>query len=175
MVNNLNEIEGFAELNAKLKRLPDKVKRKEVLKIQKQVAKPIVKAFARALPMGKRSHARTTGKKSTRAKKVGYTPGNLKRSVRAKAVPASKVGGNPSIVIRPSAKDGSKNDGYYRFMVVADGTKTGSTSRGSRIGDNTVVDKARDRALGMIGATAEKRAAEDTAKYIQKQINKMSS
>lgn len=171
--NDVTKIEGFEELNAKLKQLPDKVKRTEVIKLQKQIAKPIIKAYSRALPMGRRSHSRTTGKGTDKAKRHDYTPGNLKASVRAVAVPASKVGGNPSVVIRPTDK--GKKDGYYRFMVIPEGTRIGSIKRGSRIGPNTVVDKAKDKAWGMIGLSAEKRAAEDTAKYIQKQINKMSS
>ncbi len=171
--NDVTKIEGFEELNAKLKQLPDKVKRTEVIKLQKQIAKPIIKAYSRALPMGRRSHARTTDKGTDKAKRHNYTPGNLKASVTAATVPAGKVGGNPSVVIRPGKK--GKADGYYKFMVVPEGTKTGSNKRGSRKGPNTVVDKARDRALGSVGAIAEKRAADNTALYIQKQINKMSS
>jgi hypothetical protein len=173
MAKDFTEIKGFEELNAKLKKLPDKVKRREIIKIQKQLAKPIIAAYRNALPVGKRSHSRTTNKKSDRAKKVSYTPGNLGRSVKAETVPAGKVGGNPSIAVRPTST--GKDDGYYKFMVVPKGTKTGSIRRGSRIGSNTVVDKARDKALGNTGAIAQKQAIDTTAIYIQKQINKLSS
>ncbi len=164
MANDLTKIEGFAELNAKLKQLPDKVKRKEVLKIQKQVAKPIIAAYSKALPIGTRDK-----------KKNGttYPKGSLSKSVKAVAVPAGKVGGNPSIVIRPGKK--GKHDGFYKFMVVRKGQVLGSTKRGSRVGPNTVVDKARDQALSSVGATAEKAVADKTAIYIQKQINKLST
>jgi hypothetical protein len=172
MVKNFTEIEGFEELNAKLKKLPDSVKRKEVLGLQKEIAKPIIQAYKNALPVGKRYHSRTTGKGTDKPKRVDYTPGNLKESVRAETVPASKVGGNPSIAIRPAK---GKNDGYYKFMVVPENTKTGSIRRGSRKGPNTVVDKARDKALASTGAIAQKDALDRTALYIQKKINKLSS
>jgi hypothetical protein len=172
MVKNYAEIEGFEELNAKLKKLPDTLKRKEVLGLQKEIAKPIIAAYKNALPIGKRSHSRTTGKGTDEVKTIDYSPGNLKDSVRAETVPASKVGGNPSIAIRPAK---GKADGYYKFMVIPKGTKTGSIRRGSRKGPNTVVDKARDKALQSTGAIAQKDAIDRTALYIQKKINKLSS
>ena len=44
MANQLFEIDGFEALNKKLKQLPDNVKRTEVLKIQRRLAKPILSA-----------------------------------------------------------------------------------------------------------------------------------
>jgi hypothetical protein len=166
-------VEGFEEFNKKLKQLPDKAKRTEVIMLQKKLAKPVIDAYKAALPVGKRrTHSRITGRKSKNVKKISYTAGNLQRSVRAVSVPASKTGGNPSIVVRPAIK--GKNDGYYRFMVVKPDTKVGSGKRGSRIGKNQVVDEARDKALTRTGHFAQKEAREKTAKYIQKKINKMS-
>lgn len=149
---NVTEVEGFGQLNKKLKQLDDKVKRSEVIKIQRRVAKPIEKAYAAALP-----------------KKTG----TLARSVGIKAVPKSKTAGNPAIVIRPGKK--GKNDGYYRFMVVKKGTKLESNKRGSRKGKNTVVEEARDRAIRSGGPRAEKEAVVKTTKYIQKQIDRLST
>lgn len=149
--SDLVEIEGFDQLNKKLKRLDDKVTRREVLKLQKRWAKPLVKAYSNALP-----------KKS----------GTLAKSVKAATVPARKVGGNPSIVVRPGKK--GKNDGYYKFMVIRKGSRPGSRKRGSRKGLNTVVEEARDKAIQQAGPVARKEAVEDTAKYIQKQIDKLS-
>lgn len=156
------EIEGFKELNAKLKRLPDKVKRTEVLKIQRRIAKPLEKAYAEALPVGK-----------VDKKRFGtvYPKGTLSKSVKTATVPASKVGGNPSVVIRPGKK--GKHDAFYKFMVVRKGFK--GSGRGSRKGANTVVEAARDKALANVGARAQKEAVDKTAAYIQKQIEKLSS
>lgn len=148
---NVTEVEGFDQLNFRLKKLDDRVKRSEVIKLQRRLAKPIEKAYAEELP--KRS-------------------GTLSKSVGIKAVPRSKTGGNPAIVIRPGKK--GKNDGYYQFMVVEKGSRPGSTKPGSRKGLNTVVESARNRALGRVGAKAQKEAVEKTAQYVQKQIDRLS-
>jgi len=155
------EIEGFKELNAKLKRLPDKVKRTEVLKVFRRVVKPIEKAYSEALPVGRIDK-----------KRFGtiYPKGTLSKSVKVATVPASKVGGNPSVVIRPGKK--GKYDAFYKFMVVRKGFK--GSGRGSRNGANTVVEVARNKALANAGGRAQKEAVDKTAKYIQKQIDRLS-
>ena len=161
--SDILKIEGFDELNRKLKQLPDRVKRTEVIKIQKQVAKPIIKAYATALPVGEKDKKRF-GKT--------YVKGTLSKSVKAETVAARHTGGNPSIVIRPAKK--GQYDPFYRFMVVKKGAKPGSIKRGSRKGINTVVEEARDKAISATNATAERQSAEKTAKYIQKQIDRLS-
>jgi hypothetical protein len=164
MAKDFTEIKGFEELNAKLKKLPDTLKRKEVLGLQKEIAKPLIDAYKNALPLGKKDKIKNG---------TSYPKGTLKESVSAVTVPASKVGGNPSVVIRPGKR--GKHNAYYKFMVVADGAKIGSSKRGSRKGRNTVVDEARDKALQSTGAMAQKDAIDKTALYIQKKINKLSS
>jgi hypothetical protein len=166
-------VEGFEELNKKIKQLDDKVKREEVLKIQRRLAKPLIAAYSRALPVGGKKHSRTTFNKKTQENvTTTYEPGNLRDSVKADTVPASKVGGNPAIAIRPSKKAGA--DGYYRFMVVKKGTKLGSNRRGSRKGKNSVTEEARNKALASKGLAAQKEAGDKTAKYIQRRINTLS-
>lgn len=156
------EIEGFEELNRKLKKLPDRVKRTEVLKIFRRVAKPVEKAYSEELPVG------TVDKK-----RFGtvYPKGTLSKSVKSETVPASKAGGNPSIAVRPGKK--GKFDSFYKFMVIPKGTRTGSIARGSRKGRNTVVEEARDKTVQNVSAKAQKEAIEKTAQYIQKQITKL--
>ncbi|HET8885233.1 MAG TPA: hypothetical protein VFM70_02665 [Salinimicrobium sp.] len=145
------KIEGFEELNRKLKQLPDRVKRLEVLKIQRRIAAPVVSAYANELP-----------KKS----------GNLAKSVKAETVPARKSDGNPSIAIRPSKK--GKADGWYRFVVIKKGDKPGSRKEGSRKGMNTVVEDAKERVVKSMGTTAMAENQKKIAEYIQKQINRLS-
>jgi hypothetical protein len=165
-VAEIFKVEGFEELNKKLKRLPDAVKRTEILKIQRRLAVPAITAYRAALPTGRRSHTRYTrdGSKTT------YTPGNLARSVGALTVGKRASKGNPSIAVRPEKR--GKSDGYYRFMVVKEGFK--GVGRGSRIGANTVVPDARDRALATISASTTREAEIRTAAYVQKQIDKLS-
>ena len=56
MSKSLVEIEGFAQLQAKLKTLPDKVKKREMLKVLGQVANPTVKAARANAPVSKKAH-----------------------------------------------------------------------------------------------------------------------
>lgn len=164
--NEIFEIQGFDELNKKLKQLPDRVKRQEVLKIFRRLAKPVIESYRRNLPKGEKPHTRYT-----RGGKTTYPPGNLAASVNAQAVALKYSDGNPSIAIRPAKR--GKADGYYRFMVVRKGFK--GSGRGSRKGANDVVPKARNITLAQTGAKSTAEAREKTAAYIQKQIDKLSN
>lgn len=155
------EIEGFKELNQKLKKLPDKVKRTEVLKIFRRLARPVIRAYASKLPVGK--------KDKERFGKI-YPKGTLAKSVKAETVPARKSGGNPSIAVRPGKK--GIYDSWYKFMVVRKGFK--GSGPGSRKGQNTVVEEARDKAASAVLPSARAKAEKQTAKYIQKRINQFS-
>ena len=162
MSNQGIEVKGMPELIAKIKRLDDKLTRREVLKVQRRSAKPIVTAFKNELPVGNRSKTRfgTT-----------YPAGTLRDSVAAETVPSSKVGGNPQIVVRPSTK--GKRDGWYRFMVVRKGTKTGNTKRGSRTGKNTVVSNARNKVAAMRNALVTRDYEKKMTRLVQNQINRL--
>jgi hypothetical protein len=157
------KIEGFNKLKIQIKKLDDKMTRREVLKIQRKLATPLVRAYRDALPQSNRTTQRFG---ST------YPPGNLKKSVSKETVPGRKVGGNPQIVVRPSTK--GKKGGYYRHMVVAKGTEIGSTRRGSRKGINTVVSDARDRIYGSRESTLTAKYEKQVTKFVQKQIDKLS-
>jgi hypothetical protein len=93
--------------------------------------------------------------------------------VAKETVPARAVGGNPQIVVRPSTK--GKKGGYYRHMVVDKGTEIGSNKRGSRKQINTVVDKARDRVVSQRNSSTTAKYEKQMQKFIQKQIDKLSS
>lgn len=159
---DVTQIEGFEELNRKLKTLPDRVTRREVLKLQRRLAKPIIQKYSGNLPEGNIDKKRfgTT-----------YPGGTLKKSVKIDTVPIRASGGNPAIAIRPGKK--GKWDAWYRFMVIPKGSSPGSVNRGSRAGKNTVIDKARDKTI-LEMSTIPKKYIEETAKYIQKQINRLS-
>lgn len=151
------KVEGFDKLVSKINKLDDRMTRREVLKIQRKMATPIVSAFRNELP------------ESDRPKRVS---GTLKKSVAKETVPGSKVGGNPQIVVRPSTK--GKKGGYYRFMVVRKGAVLGSNKRGSRKGKANVVQQARDKVYGMLGTPLTDRYQKNVTKYVQKQIDRLS-
>lgn len=194
MANDFLKVEGIEELTKKLKTLDDNVKRTEVLKIQRRLAKPLLDAYREKLPESNKSRSRLTGartgkrgnKKHREKSKLAshnvfdYTGGNLKRATKIISVPKRYTGGNPSIVIQPTSPKGSlktkkgktKDDAYYRFMIVAKGFK--GSGRGSRKGANTVVRDARNATLAATQGMTTKEAEQKTAAYIQKQINRLS-
>ena len=147
---SLYEIEGFDKLTKKIRQLPDKVKRAEVVKIQRRILKPAQLAYASELPV---------------------STGNLRDSVQIKTVAASKSKGNPSVQVVPGKNKDA--DGYYRFMVVKKGTKLNSTARGSRLGKNTVVTKARNRAIRATSSGMTKDYEKKLVRFIQRRIDKL--
>lgn len=147
----VTQVTGFNELNRKLKTLTDRVKRTEVLKIFRRLARPVVRQYRANLPKGK---------------------GVLQRGVGVKTVPASKVGGNPVVSVLPGRRGSA--DPFYRFMVVPKGTKTGSNKRGSRRGRANVVPIARDKTLQAMENGLVEYGGKETAAYVQKQIDKLS-
>jgi hypothetical protein len=148
---DLFEVEGFNELNRKLKLLPDRVKRSEVLKIQRQLAKPIQRAYAANLPVDE---------------------GALSRSVAIRSVSIRRSGGNPIINVLPGKR--GKNDGYYRFMVIPKGSRPGSRRKGSRKGMNRVTPEARDKTLQQTETGVVSEGERKIGAYVQKQIDKLS-
>lgn len=157
------KVEGFGELVRKINKLDDRMTRREVLKIQRKLATPLVTAYRNELPESGRSKRRFG---------TVYPSGTLKKSVAKETVPASKVGGNPQIVVRPSTK--GKKGGYYRHMVVRKGETLGSNKRGSRKGKNTVVQQARNKVMSVLNAPLTSKYENNVAKYVQKQIDRLS-
>lgn len=147
----VTQVEGFAELNQNLKRLNDRVKRTEVLKLMRKLARPVVLQYRSQLPI---------------------KSGTLRRSTAVRTLPSRRTGGNPVLSVAPG-KSG-RNDGFYKFMVVPKGTKLGSRRRGSRKGKNTVVPDARDRTLNAVESGVTRSAEKKTAEYVQKQIDRLS-
>ncbi len=155
MPKTLFEIDGFDELNRKLKRLPDKVKRREVLKVLGQVANPTVKAARSHAPISKKPHLQS----GSRTRKI-IQPGNLKKSIGKIRGKRGLAKINAVLYVGPKAR--GKYDGWYGAFV------HGGTVKQSA---NPFMQKAYNQTRGMVTADAEKRVA----KYIQKQINRLSN
>lgn len=149
---DVTQVEGFDRLNLKLKKLTDRVKRTEVLKLMRRLARPVVVNYRLQLPKDS---------------------GTLQRSVAVKTVPSRKSGGNPAVAVLPGKR--GRNDAYYKFMVVPKGTELGSRRRGSRKGKNNVVPDARDRTINAMESGLVQQASEKTAEYMQKQIDRLST
>ena len=95
MSTPLFEVKGFEELQQQLKRLPDKVKRKEVVRILRRASRDTVKEARRQAP-------KDTG--------VGA------KSIRFEALRRSK---NPGGIVGPRSR--GKYDGFYMRQFVIPG------------------------------------------------------
>lgn len=154
MSKSLVEIEGFAELEKQIKSLAnDKVKKREVLKILGQVANPTVKAVKALTPIGD-GLIKLRGNSYARK---NYLGGTGKRSIGKKNMRKTK-----NAVLYVSPRSTKRADGWYLRQFVIRGTKKQKA--------NEFIDKAYSQTKGQVTKDAEVKVA----KYIQKQINRLS-
>lgn len=157
MGKSLVEIKGFPELQRKLKQLGnDKIKKREMLKVLRQVAKPTVKAARNQAPISSKPHVQA-GKRTYKI----IEPGNLKKSIGNITGKRGLGKQNAVLYVGPRSK-GKKYDGWYGAFVHG-GTK--------KITANPFMDRAFNQTKGQVTADAEKKVAV----YIQKQINRLSA
>ena len=158
MSKSIIEIEGFKELNRKIKQLPDKLKKREMLKVLRIVAKPTVAAARAQAPVGNKPHKRYSRRDGSVL--GSYLPGNLKKSIGN--ITGKRGLGRQNAVIYVGARSkGKKYDGYYGGMV------HGGTVHQAA---NPFMDRAYNQTKGMVTADAEIK----TAKLLQRQIDKLS-
>ena len=155
MGKQLVEITGFKEVEQLIKRLPDKVKKREINKILMQVAQPTLVAARRLAPVSKKVHIQ---KRKGQAFGKYITPGTGKKSLAKKVMTRSK---NALVTVSPRSRKSA--DGFYLRQFVIPGTK--------HIKGNNFIDKAEQQTKGLVTADAEKKVS----KFIQKQINRLSS
>lgn len=175
MSKQLFEITGFQQLQTQLKKLPESVKKREVYKILGQVANPTLAAAKRLAPVSRNPHVRYVGTTKGRRRKRGSVsvsdkikiePGNLKASIKkikAKKSPNVRL----DVGARAARSKRAKADGYYAHMIVKKGF-SGKNRKGSNY---DFFKKAYEQTKGGVTADAEKRVA----RYIQKQINRLST
>ena len=101
------KIEGIEDVSNEIKSLGnDKIKRREILKILRRQAKPMMQVMRQKAP------------ESDNAIVVGnnlYYPGNLKKSIAIKTSPSKKY---PNVLVGPRYGKGAKKyDGFYAFWV----------------------------------------------------------
>ena len=165
MSKSIYQIEGFEELQQKIKQLPDKVKKREVLKILGQAANPTLKAAQNLAPVGS-GYINVRGKRYKRKKRQVrktvisdvYTPGIGKKSIGKKNMTRAK---NPMLYISPRSR--KKADGFYLRQFVQPGTKYQKS--------NDFMIKAYEQTKGLVTKDSEKKII----KYIDKQIARLSS
>lgn len=170
MSKSLVEIKGFDVLERKLKSLTnDKVKRREVIKLLGQVANPTVKVARNYAPSAGHLQPRikTYVRKKRQVRNVvveqNYTSGLGKESIGKKILRKAR---NPMLVVRANDKDiGGKKGygGFYMRQWVIRGTKN--------YDGNPFMDTAYRLTKGRVTKDAELKMA----RYIQKQINRLST
>lgn len=157
------EVQGFDVLVQKLKLLPDKVKKREVLKILGQAANPTLKAAQKLAPVGS-GYITVRGKRYKRGKRQvrktvlqdQYTAGQGKKSLGKKNMARAK---NPMLYISPRSK--KKADGFYLRQFVSPGTKHQPA--------NNFMERAFNQTKGQVTAEAEQKIV----KYIDKQVARL--
>jgi len=175
-------VSGFPELKEKIRELAnDKDKKKEVLLILRQVARPVLVAARNAVPVSSKSHI-------ARGKKI--ESGNLKKSLGLITSKSS----NPMMLVGPRAKRGF--DGWYGNMVHDghaiyrndDNKKKKLKSGRKKSVLARITNKRKGNAVGRVqgipfmdiayeqtknAVTAD--AQDKMAKFIQRRINKLSN
>lgn len=172
MSKSIVEISGFDELSKKIKQLGnDKDKKRELLTILRHAARPTVRAAKNYAPVSRKSHM-------ARGKKIN--PGNLQKSIGLITGRKGKAKENPTIYVGPRAK-GNFNGWYGHFVeegvnVYRKGYKRkhkrGANDKAavSRTQGKWYMKKAYTLTEGRVTAEAEK----NTAKFIQRRINRLS-
>lgn len=150
MNKSLIEITGFNELYKQIQKLDDRVKRAELLKIYGQLARPTVNAAKSFTPVGTRKHTRDD-----------KTPGNLRRSIGKRIGKKGDENINAVLYVAPLIT-GKKVDGWYAHFI------THGTQQGIKA--NNFMQRAYDATAGMVTDDF----VDKTAKYIQKQIDRLS-
>lgn len=158
MATPLFEVKGFKELQQQLKTLPDKVKRKQVVKILRRASRDTVKEARRQAP-------KDTG--------VGA------KSIRFEALRRSK---NPGGIVGPRSR--GKYDGWYMRQFVIPGhniyrrgfkrNRRGNrvyNARGARkqVAANPFMERAYEVTRGRVLQSS----VPALEKYIQQQINRL--
>ena len=150
------KVEGFDELKRKIKKLDDSVKRREIIKIQKKVAKPLVEKAKLEAPEG--------------------PTGNLVDSIGI-VVGRSKV--YPNIYVTARVKGGNKGKGNHAHLVHEGTTLRRRKGRGKKnrskgstgvMPSNPFLIRAFNSARSGLIANYEK----EIAGHIKRQIKKLS-
>lgn len=145
------QIEGMDEIIAKIKALPDRTKRLEVLKILRRQMKPIQSAVRNATPEADRP-IKVRGKV--------YMPGNAKKSI---SIFSGKSKLMPSVFVGPATGKKRKYDAWYLYLLVYGWRDNRSTRN---------LDYIRKTASPLI-PNATKVMTDDLKKYIDKRIKQL--
>lgn len=144
------KIEGIEDVSNEIKSLGnDKIKRREILKILRRQAKPMMQAMRQNAPES--DNVIISGDDV-------YYPGNLKKSIAIKTSPSKKY---PNVLVGPRYGKGAKKyDGFYAWWIeYASGTHQSNPTGGKNFVEKTSRQK---------GEMVYKQASTQLKKYIDK-------
>jgi hypothetical protein len=178
MSKDLFEIEGFQELERKIKQLGnDKDKKKEILVILRKKARPVVRAIKQETPVSKKPHY-------ARGKLI--SPGNLKRSIGNITGKKGRSRINPTIYVGPRTR--GVNDGWYGHFVhdgvnvynegFKPGKKAGDAARAlsvrGAVSHTTQGNPFQERGWRKVKSGVIKDTERSMQRFIQKRIDRLS-
>ena len=144
------KIEGIQEVSREIKSLGnDKMKRREILKVLRRQAKPIMQAMRQNAPESDNVIV---------VRNDVYYPGNLKKSIGIKTSPSKKY---PNILVGPRYGRGAKKyDGFYAWWIeFGTGTHQANPTGGKNFVEKTWRQK---------GESMQTQASSQLKKYIDK-------
>ena len=182
MPEPLFKVEGFKELQQKIKRLgDDRSKKKEVLKLLRQQAKATVKVARQEAPKGDGKAGKYQRKFRYRTKqgRIPYVPGQGAKSIRPQVMRRSRI---PMLIVGP--RSFGKFDGFYMRQFVIPGHNIYGTgfrrnrkgnraanARGAKgkVAANPFMQRAFQRTRGQV--TRQTKASVE--RYLQRQIDRL--
>tara|TARA_R110000751_G_scaffold77905_3_gene157050 strand:- start:180 stop:641 length:462 start_codon:yes stop_codon:yes gene_type:complete len=143
------KIEGIEELTKQIMNLSDdKMKRRELLKILRRQAKPLLASIKSKAPVAD---------KPITVKGITYKPENLKKSFVTKTGKSKQY---PHVVVKPDSGKTAKYDGWY-IHFLAYGT--------NHIQGDDFIKKGADEKLPTISVTA----SEELRRYVVKKTKQI--
>lgn len=148
------DIKGISQVVAEIKKLDDKLKRRELLKILRRQSKPVLRAIKQNTPVYDYDVIRT---RKSDGKQFTYEPGNLKKSM---AIKTGKSKTKPTVMIGPRQGERAKYDGYYAFFI-----QYGTFNQSP----NDFIAKAAEPLIGTVATSA----SAETKRYLEKKIKEL--
>ena len=150
MKTGVFEIEGVQNVAREIKSLSsDKMKRREILKVLRRQAKPLVETMRRNAPVADRDIT---------IRGVTYSPNNLRKAIATKTSPSKKY---PNVLVGPRYGRGANNyDGFYAWWIeYGTGTLTSNPTGAKNFVKKTWEQK---------GESVKTQASDQLKKYIDK-------
>lgn len=145
----IKSIDGIQDVQREIQKLADdKMKRREIIKILRRQAKPLLKAIKSNTPIAE---------KEIQVRDKKYAPQNLKKSMAIKTSPMKTY---PNVLVGPRQGANKKYDGFYAFFLQYGTTK---------MPKNDFIGKAFDT----VGGAVENQISNELERYVDKKAQQL--